>query len=186
MLQETETKTRKKKTYFKYSIAACFLLMLFIFWFFTQNQSPKLPTHEVVIDVLPSTNLKNETKIESNYQKTNDVVLETKKPIKPNQIIQAKITINAIETKEITANDITIKDLKIENAIENEPKTAFENTEFLVATEKSQPINIDAALLLQAAEKDLDFEHRDKTLLKLKNSFNQIKTYVNNINYQKN
>ncbi|MFY7811375.1 MAG: hypothetical protein ACOVQ2_06570, partial [Flavobacterium sp.] len=50
--------------------------------------------------------------------------------------------------------------------------------------DKIKTISIDSDLLLKAAEKELDMEHRDKTLLKLKNSFNQIKTYVNNVNYE--
>jgi hypothetical protein len=195
MLQEDTQKPKKKRHFFKYAVAACFALIGFTFWYSSENNLPKTPIQEVVIDKKTNTKLENKTeKLDENLQKNEIVTQEIIKTPEVNTSENLKIKLKnraikngniTIEKQEIVNNSQINNDLKIENPIVENENKAIENIETIATTQKTT-VSINSELLLKAAENDLDLEHRDKTLLKLKNSFNEIKTYVNNINYQKN
>jgi preprotein translocase subunit SecF len=201
LLNENEKKSSRKLGYLKYVSVACFLLIGLVIWDYNQVEIPVNKEQEVVIEQHKNSNFEVETNKKSNVSNNKEVIVSnsniedfnskkeieiTQKNIKKEPIFtsnQKNNQQNILEKKVELLNKELIFDHKKETlAFENTNEKLNENTENREITQSK--ITIDADLLLKSAEKDLDIDHRDKTLLKFKNGFNQLKTYVNNVNYE--
>ena len=202
LLNDNEKKQSRKIGYLKYVSIACFLLIGLIIWNYNTIEIPINKGQEVVIEQHKNTAIEKENKEINTINENKEVIVSnsniedfnskkeieiTQKNIKNEPIFtlhQENNQQNILEKKDNLLN----KELNLVN--DKKEILAFEKTnekqnENIENREIAQSkISIDADLLLKSAEKDLDLEHRDKTLTKLKNGFNQIKTYVNNVNYE--
>jgi hypothetical protein len=185
LLTENDKKNNLKPKYFKYVSVACFLLIGIIIWNYNLEDTPVNYKHEVVIqkDIKPKI---DHTKLKPNELRLNTTEINSKNKNLPkeNNLENINIANNEIIKKNTieTENEIFEKKLNTVEEVVFDPTNEKLNKN--IEHDKIKTISIDSDLLLKAAEKELDMEHRDKTLLKLKNSFNQIKTYVNNVNYE--
>lgn len=199
LLNENEKKSSRKLGYLKYVTAACFLLIGLVIWDFNQVKIPTNNRQDVVIEQDKNTTIEEENNKKNSLNENNEAIVSNAEDFKlkneievaqkvirkelKNNLNQEKNQQYIFEKKVELLNKELIYDhkketLAHENSIEKQNEN-IENKEI-----EQSKISIDADLLLKAAEKDLDLEHRDKTLFKLKKSFNQIKTYVNNVNYE--
>lgn len=194
MLNQEENKKVKKVYFFKYAMVACFFLIGFGFWFNLEDKTTFIPENEVVIEeqVKPIKILDNNNVIVKEVEKPNNVIIANN-PLVNNKSIETKKTNEKIEKIEDKLNEVLPKEVVLENQIvdNNTNKITIENLnlkeEVVISNVKNlSKINIDSNLLLQAAEEDLNQEHKDITIKKIKSGYNLIKTYVNNVNYQNN
>lgn len=194
MLNQEENKKVKKVYLFKYAMVACFFLIGFGIWFNLDDKSIFNPENEVVIEEQVKTIkiLDNNNVIVKEDEKPDKVIIANN-PLVNNKSIESKKTNEKIEKIEDKLNEVLPKEVVLENQLvdNNTNKITFENLipkeEVVISNVKNlSKINIDSNLLLQAAEDDLNQEHKDKTIKKIKNGYNLIKTYVNNVNYQNN
>lgn len=198
LLNENEKKQSRKLGYLKYVSAACFLLIGLLIWNYNPIEIPINKGQEVVIEQHKNTTIEEENNEINTLNENKEVIVSnsniedfnSKKEI---EITQKSIKKEPIFTSHQENNQQNILEKKVEFFnkelnLDNYKKEILayeklnENTENREIAQSK--ITIDADLLLKAAEKDLDIEHRDKTLTKLKNGFNQLKTYVNNVNYE--
>jgi hypothetical protein len=202
LLNKNEEKSSKKLYFLNYIAVACLLLVGIVVWNNDQDYLPGNKEQEVVNDNNLKLNfeIKNNEKINENKKpevidfKLNNNTINSRSEVNIAQKMIKKVS-NNFETKEKLNQNIVEdkKDLEIKIIIPELNKKEVlitnktnENTnETMLNREIVQSkITIDAELLLNAAEKDLDVEHRDKTIIKLKKGFIKIKTYVNNVNYE--